>query len=113
MDAIRLSAARVRAGVFLLAGLRVQGSLRFTGAGIDGSILLRDTTFTDPKRRGLVTGQAAVIGGDLSMQGLATSGGALNLRGATLRGTVNLAGATLNNPTGLTIDLHQATVAGS
>lgn len=113
LDAIRLSAARVRAGVFLIAGLRVQGSLRFTGAEIDGSILLRDTTFTDPKRRGLVSGQAAVIGGDLSMQGLALNGGALNLRGATLKGTVNLAGARLENPAGLTIDLHQATIAGS
>ena len=113
LDAIRLSAGQIRSGVFLAAGLTVQGSLRFSGAVIGGNVILSDTTWSDPNGRGVVTGQAATIKGELSLDGLVAHGGAINLRSATLNGTVNLNRSVLDNPAGLTLDLHQATITGS
>lgn len=113
LDAIRLSTGRLRSGLFLAAGLEVQGSLRFTGAEIGSNVSLRGTTWSDPNRHGLVTGQGCLVRGEVSLQDLVTRGGTVNLRGAVLRGVVNMAGAVLDNPSGLTVDLNQADIIGS
>lgn len=113
LDAIRLSTGRLRSGLFLAPGLNVQGSLRFTGAEIGGNVALAETTWSHPSKHGSVTGQGSLVRGEVSLQGMVTHGGAVNLRGSVLRGTVNFAGAVLDNPTWLTVDLHQADVVGS
>lgn len=113
LDAIGLSTGRLRSGLLLAPGLVVQGSLRFTGAEIGGNVGLAETTWSHPSKLGLVTGQGCLVRGEIDLRGLITSGGAVNLRGAVLRGTVNVSRATLDNPTGLTLDLHQADVVGS
>lgn len=113
LNAIRLSTGRLRTGLFLAPGLQVKGTLRFTGADIGGNVTLRQTTWSDARKHGLISGQAAVIRGEMSMQGIVLRGGSINLRAANLQGTIDVSHASLSNPNGLTLDLHQANVAGS
>ncbi len=115
--ALDLTNAELRGGVAVGAGVEVEGTFCLRRARIRGSLSLRGPILSSPDAGSalatLVAAEGAVIDGDVSLQGLRASGGALRFRNAAIGGLVHAAGAQLDHPGGYTLNLHQATVKGS
>jgi hypothetical protein len=94
-------------------GASAQGTVALTGCVIHGNLTLRQVALADPASRSVLAAQTATVDGDVNLQGLTTSAGDVNFRGATIGGALEAAGATLRNPSGHTLSLHQAVVRGS
>jgi hypothetical protein len=109
--ALDLTASQIGGLLRLDEEAKVEGTMRLAGAVIHGSLALHGS-MKCPERRSLVGGSAMTVDGDVYLDGLRTTGGRVNFRGATL-GMVSAPGATLCNPAGYTISLHQALVKGS
>ena len=77
----------------------VEGTLKLAGAVIHGTLALHGT-LSQPEHLSLVDGSAMTVDGDVYLNGLRTSGGQVNFRGATL-GSLMAGGAQLDNPRGV------------
>jgi hypothetical protein len=88
----------------------VEGTLKLAGAVIHGTLALHGT-MSQPEYLSLVDGSAMTVDGDVYLNGLRTSGGQVNFRGATL-GSLMAGGAQLDNPSGSSIYLSAAVVKG-
>jgi hypothetical protein len=109
--ALDLSNAELRSAV-MMAGVVVAGTIRLSGARIHGQLTLSDTRLSQPERSSLVAARGATVDGDVELHGLHGTGGNLRFSNAVL-GSVVAARAELDNPGGVTLSLHQATVRGS
>ena len=111
--ALDLANAELRSSLVVSPGAAMAGSVRLTGCVIHGNLTLRQVTLAAPAGRSALAAQAATVDGDADLQGLSTTSGNLNFRGATIGGALDAAGAVLHNPSGHTLNLHQAVVRGS
>jgi len=118
--ALDLTHAELRSSLTLADGVSVQGVTRLTGAHIGGRLSLRGATLSEPESvpgepefRTLIAAQGLRVDGDVGLQDLQATGGAVRFRGATVNGQVDAGGARLVNPDGYTLSLHHATVRGS
>ena len=109
--ALELTNAEIRASFRLAEGAAVEGTIRLAGAVIHGTLALQGT-ITHPEHGSLVGGSAMTVDGDIYLDGLRTSGGRVNFRGATL-GSLTASGARLDNPGGYALRLSQTVVKGS
>jgi hypothetical protein len=110
-DALNLSHSRVRGRVRLASATTVAGTIRLTGAVIQGDLGLHGD-LREPSKASLVTGSPMTINGEVSLTGLKTYGGRIKFRGASL-GSVDAERATLSNPGFESLNLKQAVVHGS
>lgn len=94
-------------------GSTVAGTVRLTGAHIQGNVSLGGANLSDPRDRYLVAAQGARIDGELGLERLTAAGGELGFRAATIGSFVDATGARLENRGGFTFDLTQATVRGT
>jgi hypothetical protein len=86
--------------------------VRLSGARIHGTVSLSDARLSQPERSSLVAARGATVDGDVELMGVHGTGGNLRFSNAVL-GSVVAVGAELDNPAGVTMSLHQATVRGS
>jgi hypothetical protein len=91
----------------------VHGTIRLSGARIHGNLCLRGAVLAAPEGRSLLAAQGVTVDGEAELQDLTATGGAVNLRAATIGSFVDAAGAKLHNPGGDTLNLVQANVKGS
>ena len=91
----------------------VEGTIRLSGARIHGNLCLRGARLSAPERGSLVAAQGARIDGEVELQDLEATGGALGFRAAVIGSFVDANGACLRNPAGHTLRLVQADVKGS
>jgi hypothetical protein len=108
--ALDLSNAEIRALLKLDENTTVEGTIQLSGAVIHGDLTLHGQ-ISQPEHRFLVDGSRMRVDGDVRMDGLQTSGGAVNLSGATL-GSLLASRARLLNPNGYSLRLSQAVVKG-
>jgi len=108
--ALDLTNAEIRAFVRLDPNATVEGTVKLAGAVIHGTLALHGQ-MSQPEDRSLVGGSAVTVDGDVFLEGLRTSGGAVNLSGAKL-GSLNASRAQLHNPGGYSIRISQATING-
>lgn len=118
--ALDLTNAELRSSLTLADGVAVQGVIRLTGAHIRGKLSLRGAALSAPESapgapgmRSLMAAEGLTVDGDVDLQKLQATGGALRFRNATLNGLVDASGAHLANPDGYTLNLHHAFVKGS
>ena len=109
--ALDLSNAELRS-TLMMTGVTVAGTVRLSGARIHGTLSLSDTRLSQPERSSLVAARGATVDGDVELMGLRGTGGNLRFSNAVL-GSVVAVGAEVDNPAGVTMSLHQATVRGS
>lgn len=101
-------------GAFLDArGLSVEGTVRLTGARIDGLLCLDGVTLAKPRRDKCVSAVNLTVTGDAQLRGLTAVGGSLAFRGASITGVFDAQDAYLSNPGGPTVSLHMAQVTGN
>ena len=108
--AMDLTNSEVRSLFRLDETAAVEGTLKLAGAVIHGTLALHGT-LSQPEHLSLVGGSAMTVDGDVYLNGLRTSGGQVNFRGATL-GSLMAGGAQLDNPGGSSIRLSAAVVKG-
>ena len=108
--AMDLTNSEVRSLFRLDENAAVEGTLKLAGAVIHGTLALHGT-MSQPEHLSLVDGSAMTVDGDVYLDGLRTSGGQVNFRGATL-GSLMAGGAQLDNPGGDSIRLSAAVVKG-
>ncbi|TVZ03738.1 hypothetical protein EAS64_14830 [Trebonia kvetii] len=114
--ALDLTNADLLSDLRLDSGVTVQGTTRITGARIHGRLSLGATLEwpdTNSELSTLIAAEGAVVDGDVDLQGLRASGGAIRFRNATIGGIVLAKDAQLSHSGGYTLNLHQATVKGS
>ena len=118
--ALNLTNADLRSSLTLADGVSVLGTIRLTGAHIHGKLSLRGAVLSAPaslpdasEMRSLIAAEGLKVDGDMDLNNLRATGGALRFRNATLGGLVDATGAHLTNPDGYTLNLHQAIVKGS
>lgn len=109
--ALDLTNSQIRALLRLDESASVEGIMRLSGATIHGTLALHGE-MSKPEHWSLVGGRAMTVDGDVFLDGLRTTGGRVNFRGATL-GSLSAGEARLHNPSGSSIDLTQAVVKGS
>jgi uncharacterized protein YjbI with pentapeptide repeats len=109
--ALDLSNAELRSTV-MMAGVSVVGTVRLSGARIHGQLTLTGAQLSQPERSSLIAARGITVDGDLELMRLHGTGGSLRFSNATLSSVVAV-GAELDNPDGVTLSLHQATVRGS
>ena len=109
--ALDLTNAEIRAVLRLDRDASVAGTIRLAGAAIHGTLALHGE-LSHPEQLSLVDGSAMKVDGDVYLDGLRTTGGRVNFRGATL-GSVRADRAQLDNPAGYSVSLNQALVKGS
>jgi hypothetical protein len=109
--ALDLSNAELRSTV-MMTGVSVVGTVRLSGVRIGGQLTLTNARLSQPERSSLIAARGATVNGDVELMGLRGSGGNLRFSNAVL-GSVVAVGAEVENPAGVTLSLHQATVRGS
>ena len=109
--ALDLSNAELRSTV-MMAGVSVVGTVRLSGARIHGQLTLTGAQLSQPERSSLIAARGVTVDGDCELMRLHGTGGSLRFSNATLSSVVAV-GAELDNPDGVTLSLHQATVRGS
>jgi hypothetical protein len=109
--ALELTNAEIRAGLRLERGASVEGTIRLAGSVIHGNLAL-EGEISHPEHGSLVGGSAMRVDGDIYLDGLRTTGGRVNFRGATL-GSLTASGARLDNPGGYSLRLSQTVIKGS
>ena len=109
--ALDLSNAELRSTV-MMAGVSVVGTVRLSGARIHGQLTLTGAQLSQPERSSLIAARGITVDGDCELMRLHGTGGSLRFSNATLSSVVAV-GAELDNPDGVTLSLHQATVRGS
>jgi hypothetical protein len=107
--ALDLSQATLGAGLEL-GRARIQGSITLAYARISGPAGLRGTALSDPLDDVCVRASGVRIEGDLWLNGLTATGGAVNFRNATIAGALDAEGAEIVNPGGRTLSLQQIQV---
>ena len=93
--------------------VRVEGTVRLSGARIHGNLCLRGAILSAPEGRSLIAAQGVMIDGAAELQNLEATGGDLGFRAATIGSFIDANRAQLNNPSGYTLSLQQANVKGS
>jgi hypothetical protein len=109
--ALELTNAEIRAGLRLDRGASVEGTIRLAGSVIHGNLALQGE-ISHPEHGSLVGASAMRVDGDIYLDGLRTTGGRVNFRGATL-GSLTASGARLDNPDGYSLRLSQTVIKGS
>jgi hypothetical protein len=108
--ALDLTNANIRAILRVDQNAVIEGTIRLAGAVIQGTLALHGQ-LSRPERRSVVGGTAMTVDGDVYLDGLRTSGGGVNFRGARL-GSLRADRAQLDNPGGYALRLSQAVVKG-
>ena len=109
--ALDLSNAELRSTV-MLAAVSVVGTVQLSGAAHPRPADPERRPLSQPERSSLIAARGITVDGDLELMGLHGTGGSLRFSNATLSSVVAV-GAELDNPDGVTLSLHQATVRGS
>ena len=109
--ALEMTNAEIRANFRLEEGASVEGTIRLAGAVIHGTLALQGEV-SQPEHGSLVGASAMQVDGDIYLDGLRTTGGRVNFRGATL-GSLTASGARLDNPGGYALRLSQTVIKGS
>jgi hypothetical protein len=108
--ALDLTNADIRAVLSVDENAVVEGTIWLAGAVIRGTLALHGQ-LRSPERRSVVGGTAMTVDGEVNLDGLRTSGGGVNFRGARL-GSLRADRAQLRNPGGYALRLSQAAVNG-
>jgi hypothetical protein len=108
--ALDLTNAQIRALLRLDEGAVIEGTVRLAGAVIHGTLALHGQ-MSRPEHLSVVGGSSMTVDGEVDLDGLRTSGGAVNFSGARL-GSLRAGHAQLHNPGGYSIRLSQAVVKG-
>jgi hypothetical protein len=108
--ALDLTNAEIRSLLRVDEKAAIEGTVRLAGAVIHGTLALHGQS-SQPEHLSLIGGSAMTVDGDVYLNGLRTSGGQVNFRGATL-GSLHAGGAQLNNPRGSSLHLSAAVVKG-
>jgi uncharacterized protein YjbI with pentapeptide repeats len=108
--AMDLTNATIQAGFSFSEGARIEGTVQLAGAAIHGTFALHGE-LSQPAQLTLVDGSAMAVDGDVDLDGLRATGGAVSLRSASL-GSLNARGAQLRNPDGYSLRLSQAIIKG-
>jgi hypothetical protein len=109
--ALDLSNAELRS-TLMMSGVSVAGTIRLSGARIQGQLTLTGARLSQPERSSLIAARGSTVRGDVELHRLRGEGGNLRFSNAVL-GSVVATGAEVDNPGGVTMSLHQATVRGS
>lgn len=111
---LNLTNAQINSTLLIGDGIRVRGMVDLTAARIKGSLTLNGAQFDGADERGtLIEAFGVGVDGAVNLRGLTASGGALNFFDAVIGSFIDLSGARLDNPDGVALDLHQASVRGS
>jgi len=108
--ALDLTSATVQTGFQLSGGARVEGTLQLAGAAVHGTFALHGE-LGQPGQMRLVDGTAVTVDGDVDLDGMRASGGAISLRGASMA-SLSARGAQIHNPGGYSLRLSQAVIKG-
>ncbi len=110
--ALDLSQSRLGSAM-RMPGFRVHGTLNLANSRVAGPIDLSGMRVELPKDERCVIAVGAQVAGDVLIRGLTATGGSVNFRAATVGGVFDAEGAMLSNPTGKTLSLNLARVAGN
>jgi hypothetical protein len=80
--ALDLTNAELRSSLTLSPRVAVQGTIRLTGARIHGDLSLRGVRLSAPRGWSLVAAHGIVVDGEVQLEGLSATGGALRFRSA-------------------------------
>jgi hypothetical protein len=110
---LNLANAELRSSLVMAPGAGVEGELRFNGMRLHGNLSLRGVRLSQPREGTLISGSGVTVDGDLRLERMEATGGAIRFRSATVKGTVDASGAVLENPDDVTLSLQQSTVGAS
>jgi len=109
--ALDLTNAEIRSLFRMDENAAAEGTIKLAGAVIHGTLALHGQ-LSHPQHLSLVGGSGVTVDGDVYLDGLRASGGAVTFRGARL-GSLSASRAQLCNPGGYSIRLSQAVVKGA
>ena len=110
-DDVALDLSHATLGASLeLRDAAVEGTVSITHARVAGPVELDGTALTRPSRRRCLHATGVRVEGDVGLQGLTATNGAVNFRGAVIAGVVDAEDAEIVNPGSRTLSLHQAQV---
>jgi hypothetical protein len=110
--ALDLAQAQLGAGLSI-TDAEIEGTVDLANARIVGPVSLARTRLSQPKDRRCLNGVGIRVDGDLTLNHLRATDGAVDLRGSSVDGIVDAEGAELVNPGHRTISLHHARVQGN